>query len=347
MIVFAGHVYAGEGTFEEGWITLDDASGEVLDRGRSSPPKPPAARGVVIPAPVNAHTHAGDAFLRGRVPDGLSLAQVVAPPHGFKHRMLREADRAEIVAGIRRFAQECARAGTLAVLDFREGGVEGVRTLREGFADVDVIARGFGRPDTHDDADADMVLAEADGLGVSAMRDVGLTRARDLARAARAAGRAFALHASEHTREAIDPILELAPDFLVHMCAATDTDIAKVAQADVAVVICARSNARFGLVPRVPALFDAGCRVALGTDNAMFQSGNLFADLALLMARHPEYRARLLAAAFEGGRDILFDGEGNGTLAPGGMGKVAVLAQAGPDPVTALTHPEPSIIMRA
>ncbi len=349
MAILQGRIYAGGGRFDDGWIDIDP-SGRVRARGRNNPPARPVARGIVVPAPVNAHTHAGDAFLRGRLPPDLSLAEAVAPPDGFKHRMLRAADPAEVVDGIRRFAAESRNAGTLAILDFREGGSDGVKLLREGFVSSGVEAVAYARPLDPGATDLAAVASVAEGIGLSALRDVGIDRARAMREAARAANVAFAMHASEGVREPIEEVLGLAPDFLVHMCAATPDDLDCVAAAGIPIVLCPRSNARFGLAADVTSMVRSGCRLALGTDNAMLQDGDVIAEWRSAASQFPEHTEALLVAALEGGRSILLGDDANNGLDPGGRGGILVIDdtddEASSDPLGTLLATDRKIIAR-
>ncbi len=74
---------------------------------------------IICPAFVNAHTHIGDSIAKeaGR---GLSLEELVAPPDGLKHRLLRSADREDLVREMRRSLRFMQESGTAACLDFRE-----------------------------------------------------------------------------------------------------------------------------------------------------------------------------------------------------------------------------------
>ena len=55
-------------------------------------------RGIVVPAPVNAHTHLGDAVSVREPPPGPS--RLIQPPHGYKFQLLARTSRAEKVGAI-------------------------------------------------------------------------------------------------------------------------------------------------------------------------------------------------------------------------------------------------------
>lgn len=298
----AGDVYRpGEGV-EEGWLLVD--GGRVVDAGAGRPPRAPDATGLILPAPVDAHTHVGDRVGRGAPVAGMSLADVVKPPHGLKHRLLRETPRERLVAGMRDALAEMRAAGTRAFVDFREGGADGVRMLREAGDAPRAVAMARPRGEW-DDEEARAVARLADGIGLSALGDVTSDVPERAARAARAEGKRFALHLSEDKREDVARALDLQPDFLVHLCEATRDDLRAVAEARVPVVLCPRSNALFGRAPPAREMLDLGVGLALGSDNAMFHELDVLLDARYLARAHPGVpREVWLDAAIVGGARV-------------------------------------------
>lgn len=250
----------------EGYLRVEgDAVTEVC-RGKAPGG---SSKAIVLPGFVNAHTHIGDSFAYP-APRG-SVEDIVAPPNGYKHRMLRTASRAQKVDGMRASVEVMARTGTCAFLDFREEGPEGIQMIRESAAASPVSAIVLGRP-VHSNMTSralEEFVSGCDGLGMSSLRDWPRDLLQRASKAAKDSHKLFGLHASEVVREDIDAILDLRPDFLVHMTAATEEDLRKVAEAGVPVVVCPRSNEFFGIDPRIPQLLRAGVEVALGTDNGM------------------------------------------------------------------------------
>lgn len=296
--VIAGIIYRpGEGQ-REGWILHDGA--RVIDEGEGVPPSTPTARGFIMPSPVNAHTHAGDFVARGRFPRGASLAEVVAPPDGFKHRVLRETPPEALRDGMRAAVAEMRDAKTF--IDFREGGEAGARMLR----DVAPRAKIFGRcTNSFDEAEAERVLAVADGYGLSALGDVKGDEPERVAALARRLGKSFALHLSEDKREDAQRAISLSPAFVVHCVLATKADLRALASARVPIVACPRSNALFGPLPPVGEMLDEGVTLALGTDNAMMHPMNVLDEARFLFARGLP-REALLDALIVGGRVAAF-----------------------------------------
>ena len=78
-----------------------------------------------------------------------------------------------------------------------------------------------------------------ENVGISSIADIGNVASK-LAGQARDLGGLVGIHHSENEHEDIQAIIELKPDFLVHMCHATDEDLEKVKDAGIAIVVCPR-----------------------------------------------------------------------------------------------------------
>ncbi|MDE1819648.1 MAG: amidohydrolase family protein [Euryarchaeota archaeon] len=283
-------------------------SGRVLERGSRGTLGPllPSERkvhGIALPWSVDGHTHLGDSVWT-QEPPKIPFHQVVAPPHGLKHRVLAASSPSEKVEAMHRSLQTMASLGTSATLDFREEGLGGVRLLRRASKGTLVEPIIFGRPaDPLSRKELRTLLAEADGLGLSAIRDLPLGAAELARQEVKRAGKRLALHASESVWEPIDPVLDLKPFLLVHLCHATGDDLDAVREAKVPVAVCPRSNALYERFPPIAQLERRGIPILLGTDNVMFQSPDLFREMefAYLSARargEPVEPRTLVEAAF-------------------------------------------------
>jgi len=302
--LFSGRILLRDAVVD-GWLHAE--AGRIVDWGEGAPEQKVHATGWIVPAPVNAHTHIADTFLRGVPGKPRTVAELVGPG-GWKQRHLAAATAEHTRSGIQVCIEEMAAVGTAAFLDFREGGAAGARLLRDAAADLPVEARIYGRPlhNIFDAAEAAEVLAVSDGIGLSAMRDFENTRDVEAwSEAAHRARKPFALHASEGRRESMDAVLALAPSFVVHATQATPGDLRRLADDEVPVVVCPRSNAYYGLRTPVAAMAEAGLKVAVGTDNGMLQDGNVLAELAQLHAWAPTIPSEaFLRMATWHGRDV-------------------------------------------
>ena len=268
-----------------------------------------STKGLVLPAFVNAHTHIGDAVAYP-APKG-TVKEIVGPPDGYKHRMLRSKSANAKAAAMRSAVEVMRTSGTALFGDFREEGIEGLKYFRDAVGEEPPHAILFGRPAGTNPTNREIndLLRACDGLGLSAISDWPADVLKDMSRRARTAGKLFALHASEAVREDIDSILDLKPDFLVHMCKATKDDLVACKDADVPIVVCPPSNGFFGLDPNIPRLLKAGVTVGLGTDNGMIAHPDMMAELktayAISNARGPVRPLEIVGLATFGGRKVL------------------------------------------
>ena len=278
----------GRRGMRRGYLIAEE--GRVVEIGYGDCPVRPDRHGVVLTDIVNGHTHCADYGLR--VPEGLTLEELVAPPDGLKHRYLRDAGDEELSRNMSRFAADSRSSGSSAFLDFREGGLHGCRLLREAAPDAVILGRPVS-PE-FDPNEVGDILDVADGIGISSVSDMDHGYIEAVADMVRERRKVFAIHVSERVREDIDFVLSLDPAFVVHMCEATDSDFSKCAEAEVPVVVCPTSNLYFGKVPPIARAASMGVDLAIGTDNGMLRSpdlvdeARLFVKLAEAQGTDPE-----------------------------------------------------------
>lgn len=263
---------------------------------------------VIVPGLVNGHTHLGDCAL----PDGatgLTLEQAFFRPDGYKYRELAKLSPDAHRRHLEAYLRYLARTGTVCHLDFREQGAAGARLLREAsqatgvasvilsqfdrppFAPEVLAANSAGLPESARHELAAM-LAVADGFSESTMNDLTDDAWRQIREVTQTRGKLRAIHCLENAgyrelslertgRGDLARALELLdPDLVVHLTAAQDDEIALMARSGKTAVVNPRANASLGLgLPPVAALLRAGVNLLLGTDNAMLNSPNLFAEL--------------------------------------------------------------------
>ena len=229
-----------------------------------------ASDDVLCPAFVNAHTHIGDSVAKeaGR---GLDLDELVAPPDGLKHRILRNTSTEEKVSAMRRSLRYMHATGTTAHVEFREGGVTGVEAIEAAVDGLPIESAVLGR----ETVDA-MEHPFAAGFGASGARDADFDAERN---ATRRAGKLFGIHAGERDSLDVDAAMDLDPDHLVHMVHPEETHLSRLADAQWPVVVCPRSNLVTGVgVAPLRDLLDR-TTVALGTDNVMLNSPSMFREM--------------------------------------------------------------------
>ena len=263
----------------EGHVGIED--GVLKEIGSGKAPETSVSVGHIVASVVDGHTHIGDA---GLVLDRkYSLEELVAPPNGLKHRYLASASDDRIVEDMRRYSDSLCGDVT-EFIDFREGGVKGVSLIRRATDRAVVLGRPIS-PE-FDPNEVDQLLDVADGVGIPSISDMPSAYIDALADAVHRRGKILGIHTSERIREDIDAVLSLEPDFIVHMCESTDSDLLRCSDADVPIVVCATSNLYFGKVPPISRMVSAGVTLSIGTDNAMLcppdilKEASVFASVA-------------------------------------------------------------------
>lgn len=81
--------------------------------------------------------------------------------------------------------------------------------------------------------------------------------------------------------------LQIKPHFLIHMTHAEVTDLKKAAKKTRGIVICPRANASLAEgIPNFEAMQNVGYKVAIGTDNVMINSPDMFREMDYLWKAH-------------------------------------------------------------
>jgi cytosine/adenosine deaminase-related metal-dependent hydrolase len=288
---------------------------------------------IVCPAFVNAHTHIGDSVAK-EAGAGLSLDELVAPPDGLKHRLLRAASTDETVAAMRRSLRFMQRSGTAATVEFREGGVEGVDAIRRALDGLDIRATVLARETT-------AAMDAADGFGASGARDDDFARHRA---ATREAGKPFGIHAGERDPHDLTPALDLDPTFLVHVVHPEPAHLDRIEREQVPVVVCPRSNLVTGVgAPPIADLLDR-TTVALGTDNVMLNSPSMFREMEFAAKVGGIAAAEVLRMATINGADLV--GLDCGLIEPGRAAKLLVL-DGDSDNLAGARDPVRAVVRRA
>ena len=288
---------------------------------------------IVLPAFVNAHTHIGDSIAK-EAGEGLSLEELVAPPDGLKHRLLRAASREETVAAMRRSLQFMADTGTAAHVEFREGDVDGVRAIRAAAENVPIESVVLGRG-------SEDAMCAGDGFGASGANDATFDRERA---ATSREGKLFGIHAGEVDSSDIDPAMDLNPDFLVHMVHPEPWHLGRLEDAETPVVVCPRSNLVTDVgLPPLRELLDRSS-VALGTDNVFLNSPSMFREMEFAAKLFDVSATEVLRMATVAGADLA--GLNYGCIEPGRAGKLLVL-DGDSDNLAGVRDPVRAVVRRA
>ena len=270
-------------------ISKDASEGEIID----------ASGKIVCPRFINAHTHIGDSIIKDEG-DGLSLDEMVKPPHGIKHVALESADDDELIEAMRESMWDMHNLGISHFIDYREGGLEGVRLLKEAAKDIPIKPIILARDSSFYGEDANYhqvkvairkLLKEADGIGLSGFGEIDTTVAEIICERCERAGKISSIHVAESEANQFTSLektnktepqraFDAGFNQVVHMANPKEDDIDQLSKSNSSLTVCPRSNGALsvGIIP----LFDilkTGVKPLMGSDNIMINRPNLFREM--------------------------------------------------------------------
>ncbi len=254
---------------------------------------------VVCPSFINGHIHIGDSIIKDEG-YGLSLSEMVKPPNGVKHVALSNASDDDLIDAMRQSMKEMAESGTTHFIDYREGGIEGVKLLKKASADLPIKPIVLGRDDSFYGDDPDLgkvrnairkLLKIADGIAPSGFGEITSDVARLIVDECNRQGKISSIHVAESESNQIESLnefnmTEIAKGVdagfsqLVHLTNPKSNDLEGVSKSMQNVVVCPRANATLNVgVAPLNRMVDMGIRPLLGTDNVMLNSPNMLREL--------------------------------------------------------------------
>lgn len=383
-LFMASAIIAGDEmeVLRNGYILVEDHV--IVKVGYGQPPsadrilKNPGC--VIIPGLVNAHTHIGDSAFKDIAFSG-TLDELFRPPDGLKHRLLRATHRNLVIKAIRDTLVDMLRSGVITFVDFREEGIRGVKALLEAINRLKMRAIILGRLD-HTFTQAQLetnkglfskkalkslkaLLSVAYGLAPSSPNDLTDESLKQLAFMAKRYGKLRATHVAEHPgslgisrkrtglTEVERALRHFEADLLVHLTYATPEDLDLVANCGASVICCPRANAALGLkLPAIPEMLERKINVALGTDNVMLNSPDMFKEMGFTMraysiqglANKPLCPRDVFKMATINGAKALKIDDVTGSISEGKLADLTVLdfntanLRHTHDPLTAVVH---------
>lgn len=248
---------------------------------------------LIIPGFINSHVHIGDSFAKDRGIN-LTLPEIVEPPNGLKHRLLRETDKKIIIEGMKNGIKEMLSSGTTTFVDYRESGIEGILILREALKNSLIRAIILGRP-IPDLSILPELLKITDGIGLSSSNLYDDNELNMIGIFCIEGAKVISTHVSETQAEReialnkyntsdIERAIEIfKANLIIHAIHADIKDIELISKNNVAVVICPRANGYFGLgFPPIADFLEHGVIVCLGTDNIMANSPDCLIEMDFL-----------------------------------------------------------------
>lgn len=270
-------------------ISKDTKEGKVIDVDGS----------IIAPSFLNGHTHIGDSIIKDEG-YGLSLGEMVKPPDGVKHRALASAEDEDIIASMKSSMLDMAESGVTHFIDYREGGIKGVKLLRQASKDIPIKPIILGRDDSFYGDDPDLakvksqirkLLKIADGIAPSGFGEITDEVANLIVEECNNAGKISSIHVAESESTQIESVEKSGKteigrgvdsnfNQLVHCTNPKNDDLELIKNSNANVVVCPRANATLnvGIAP-LNEMLDLGIKPVLGTDNVMLNSPDMFREL--------------------------------------------------------------------
>lgn len=256
---------------------------------------------LLVPGFVNMHTHVGDSIAKDLRLGG-SADEKIHPVSGVKKKVLNNAEPGHLASFMKAACIGMLRKGITTFVDFREGGISGVVMLKKVLKQIPIRGIVLGRLEYYQDKSqikhnaplpaeykeelADL-LRHADGIGISGPNENSDSVLMHYAKTTkiRAIHSAETLQSSNvsklvTSRTETQRALKLKPHFLVHMTFASKKDLVSAAKKTRGIVVCPRANSSLAEgVPDYTLMERCGCTVALGTDNVMVNSADMFKEM--------------------------------------------------------------------
>ncbi len=235
---------------------------------------------LLIPGFINSHVHIGDSFAK-ELGFNRGLKDIVAPPFGLKHKLLRQTPNETKIKGIQNAVLEMLSNGITYFIDFREGGVEGIKILKKALSNFSINYLTLGR--FRDETEVDPVFDLADGVGLSSYKQINSSNRNLVISAKEKFKKIVACHCAENIRN-INRINELfndnIVDVIIHGTKFIRDDVVQLKENNKSLVLCPRCNGYFGIgFPPINELLSLKIPISLGTDNLMVNNTDLLEEI--------------------------------------------------------------------
>jgi len=259
---------------------------------------------LLIPGLINSHTHIGDSIAKDIALDKDPDSKI-NPIFGIKQKILKETEPKKLIYYMRKTVKSMLKKGTTTFVDFREGGLDGVLLMQKALSNTPIRSIILGRIEYYQSKDQikrntpipqsyqnqiDTLLKNCDGIGISGSNENSDSALKQFSKTKKIC----AIHCAEtkqsylkskQTTRKTEPkrSMLLKPDFLVHMTYASKSDLNMVSKKIKGIVVCPRANASLAEgIPNVVEMMEMNCNVAIGTDNVMINSPDLFREMDFL-----------------------------------------------------------------
>ena len=259
---------------------------------------------LLIPGFINSHTHIADSIGKDVALNG-TVNQKIHPMFGIKSKILKNTSNENLSTFMKNTCHSMIQKGITTFVDFREGGLDGAILLKKVSCDTPIRSIILGRLDFHQNSseikknspfpiekirELPSLVKTCDGIGISGANEHSTSVLTSYSKTKKLR----AIHSSE-TQESVSKskritgksetlrALSVKPDFLIHMTHASKNDLQIVSKKTRGIVICPRANSSLAEgIPDIQKMENAGCLLALGTDNVMINSPDMFREMDFL-----------------------------------------------------------------
>jgi len=259
---------------------------------------------LLIPGFINAHTHIGDSIGKDFTLNS-TVDKKIHPVFGAKSKILKNTSHDHLSNFMKNTCYSMLKKGITTFVDFREGGLDGIILLKKILSDIPLRAIILGRVEFYQNSseiqqnlplpkdkikEITRLLQKCDGLGISGANENSTSVLNYYSKISKFR----AIHSSE-TKQSVSRskkitgksetirALSLKPNFLVHMTFASKNDLDIASEKTQGIVICPRANSSLAEgIPNINLMNNAGCVLALGTDNVMINSPDMFREMDFL-----------------------------------------------------------------
>ena len=259
---------------------------------------------LLIPGLINCHTHIGDSIAKDVIINN-TVDERIHPVYGVKTKILKKTKPSHLISFMENTCKSMIQKGITTFVDFREGGLDGIEILKKVLAKVPIRSIILGRVEYYQNRKQIKqnlnlpvekqhqlvdILKKCDGIGISGANENSNSVLKSYSdtkklRAIHSAETLDSIRTSKQItgKSEILRALQLKPHFLVHMTHASKNELFLTSKKTRGIVVCPRANAVLAEgIPDLGMMLKAGCNVAIGTDNVMINSPDIFREMDYL-----------------------------------------------------------------